>query len=81
MEPNNKSNGALIGSIIIILILIVGGIYFYTTRVSQAPSLPANNTEASALRADLNALEAQMNTNTHSSNEEFMVNSYTVESY
>jgi len=35
MEPTQekKSNGALIGSIIIILVLIIGGIYVWTTQM------------------------------------------------
>lgn len=36
MEPTqNKTNGALIGSIIIIIILIVGGIYLLKTKTLQ----------------------------------------------
>ena len=38
MEDNQqKSNGALIGSFIVILILIIGGLYLMKTQVSQAP--------------------------------------------
>ena len=35
MEPEKKSNGALIGSIIIIIILIVGGIYIWQSKVQK----------------------------------------------
>ena len=35
MEPEKKSNGALIGSIIIIVILIIGGIYIWQTNVKE----------------------------------------------
>jgi len=33
MEPEKKSHGALIGSIIIIIILIIGGLYIWQSRV------------------------------------------------
>ena len=36
MEPEKKSNGALIGSIIIIIILIVGGIYIWQSKMQKA---------------------------------------------
>ena len=32
MEPAKKSNGALVGSIIVIIILIIGGIYVWQMR-------------------------------------------------
>ncbi|MFA6397450.1 MAG: hypothetical protein WDK96_01200 [Candidatus Paceibacterota bacterium] len=32
----SKSHGALIGSIIVVVILIIGGIYFWNTDVKQA---------------------------------------------
>lgn len=40
MEPEKKSNGALVGSIIIIIILVIGGIYFWQTSLKErtAPS-------------------------------------------
>ena len=37
MEPNQKSNGALVGSIIIIIILVLGGIYLWTSKTKEAP--------------------------------------------
>ncbi len=50
MESNNqsqeqKSNGALVGSIIIVIILIIGGIYFWQTSVKGKikPALPDQN--------------------------------------
>jgi len=68
MEPNietpkKKSNGALVGSIIIILILIIGGIYLASTKVKEAKdqanineaqtTLPADNLSASDNLADI----------------------------
>ncbi len=38
MEPEKKSNGALIGSIIVIIILIAGGVYFWMTKMEQEES-------------------------------------------
>ncbi|HNW71352.1 MAG TPA: hypothetical protein PKZ36_01425 [Candidatus Paceibacterota bacterium] len=35
MEPEKKSHGALIGSIIIIVILIIGGIYIWQSKVKE----------------------------------------------
>jgi len=35
MEPEQKSNGALIGLIIIVIILIIGGIYFWKNNVKE----------------------------------------------
>ena len=43
MEPTQqKSNGALVGSIIIIIILILGGIYFLKSGIKNAPA-PTDN--------------------------------------
>jgi len=36
MEPEKKSHGALIGSIIIIIILIIGGLYIWQSKVKNA---------------------------------------------
>lgn len=45
MEPTQKSNGALIGSTIIIIILILGGIYFWRTNLKNLKENEAPNTE------------------------------------
>ncbi len=37
MEPEQKSNGALTGSIIIIVILIIGGLYLWKTVLKEKP--------------------------------------------
>lgn len=36
MEPQQKSNSALVGSIIIIIILVIGGIFFFRSNI-RAP--------------------------------------------
>ena len=65
MEPEKKSNGALVGLVIIIIILIVGGIYILMSNQkavelqnSQAQSRNVTNQDAAAL----NALEQDSNT-------------------
>jgi hypothetical protein len=35
METEKKSNGALFGSIVIIIILIIGGIYLFITKLEE----------------------------------------------
>lgn len=35
MEPEKKSHGALIGSIIVIVILIIGGLYIWQTKIKE----------------------------------------------
>lgn len=35
MDQNKKSNGALIGSIIVIIILVVGGIYVFKMNIQK----------------------------------------------
>ncbi len=61
MESDQKSNGAFVSSIIIIIILIVGGIYLFKKTPANAPT-PQNGTEA-LLESDLNStadLEAEL---------------------
>ncbi|MEO5635420.1 MAG: hypothetical protein ABIS26_02195 [Candidatus Paceibacterota bacterium] len=55
MPPEQKSNGALIGSIVVIVILIIGGIYFWKHSVEnkEAPEPQVQNSAAS-LDAELN---------------------------
>jgi len=65
MEPDKKSNGALIGLIIIIFLLVVGGIYVWqsnrdalqktpTPVVTEEDSNELNTLEASLETADTN---------------------------
>ncbi|MFZ2205620.1 MAG: hypothetical protein WAV23_03440 [Minisyncoccia bacterium] len=73
MEPNKiqheeRTSGALIGSVIIIIILIVGGIYFWQTslkeKLDQAPANTnlENTTDTSGLplniQKDLNNINS-----------------------
>lgn len=59
MEPEQKSNGALIGSIIIVIILIIGGIYFWQTSLKEevAPNSDLSSSNTSSLEADLNSID------------------------
>ena len=67
MEPEKKSNGALIGSIIIIIILLVGGIYIWQSKVKNLPikntenTVQTNETTTADLN-DLNTLDQDLNT-------------------
>jgi hypothetical protein len=73
MEPDKKSNGAVIGSVIVILILILGGVYLWTAnslkvkegvaRTAQDKNMAQLN-EASAIEADLDSIDAENNANT-----------------
>jgi len=72
MEPNQekKSYGALIGSVIIIVILVLGGIYFWMSKQNtemQIQETPTLNEESSNLNAEdeataseLSSLEAEL---------------------
>lgn len=63
MEPNKKSNGALIGSIIIILILVIGGIYIWQSKtVKEAEMKKIQEENLMQLEAnELKALEQYLN--------------------
>lgn len=64
MEPEKKSHGALIGSIIIIVILIIGGIYVWQSRIKDLKMKEQLQAEAiNALTSDeLNKLEEELGT-------------------
>lgn len=67
MEPEKKSHGALIGSIIVIIILIIGGIYIWQNKAKQMKlekekqQLEMQSSQQQDLE-DLNALEQELNT-------------------
>lgn len=66
MDQNKKSNGALIGSIIVIIILVVGGIYVFKMNIQKAKdtqkaneqintaNVLSSSDETAAIEADLN---------------------------
>ncbi len=56
MEPEQKSNGAFIGLIIIIIILSVGGIYIWQSN-KKAPEPIQNSQTGSLTNQDVAALE------------------------
>lgn len=72
MEPNQekKSYGALIGSVIIIVILVLGGIYFWMSQQNTATQLQDTqttgeqnsqlNNEDTTATSELNDLEAEL---------------------
>lgn len=68
MEPEKKSHGALIGSIIIIIILIIGGLYIWQTKVKEMKlqQEQQDQLKAEALNSanmnELNSLEEDINT-------------------
>jgi len=55
MEPEQKSNSALIGIIIIIIILLIGGIYFWKNSRTKEPENPSVSDTAGSSAADLDA--------------------------
>lgn len=63
MEPEKKSNGALIGLIVIIIILIIGGIYIWQSSKNNVEKI--QNSQAALTEQDaaaLDALESDINT-------------------
>lgn len=62
MEPDKKVNGAMVGLIIIILILVVGGIYIWQQSREAAP-VDNVGTEGEVMsEEELEALENEVNT-------------------
>ena len=60
MEPEQKSNGALIGSIIIIVILIIGGIYLWINmeKPTSSPVTEEQNQDSTAeLETEINSMD------------------------
>jgi len=77
MEPEKKSNGALVGSIVIIIILIIGGIYIWQTKVQKALEekiktentvVPEDTTELDALEQDLNTTDTNIDVDVNAIN-------------
>lgn len=62
METEKKSNGALIGSIVIIIILLIGGIYVYQSKVQKALEEKLQSENNISMEATiLDALEQDIN--------------------
>jgi len=61
MEPEKKSNGALVGLIVIVVILIIGGIYMWQSRVKS--TLEENKLNVTSVDTnELNTLEQTIDT-------------------
>jgi hypothetical protein len=69
MEPEKKSNGGLFGTIIIIIILVLGGLYMWQSKVEsplpedelQSESVTSSDeSELSALEGDVNGAETNV---------------------
>ena len=59
MEPQ-KSNGALIGSIIIIIILVLGGIYLLKNNMKEAPAPEQESSDMySEIETELNTMDLE----------------------
>ncbi len=63
METDQKSNGALVGLIIIIIILVLGGIYLWKVNLNK--TTPSENTavetseDTTSLEADVNSIDLE----------------------
>lgn len=69
MEPEKKSNGALVGLVIIVIILIIGGIYYWQnsmkkvvvpedTNVSESTNATSKaSSDTASLEADVNSID------------------------
>lgn len=59
MEPEKKSNGALVGLVVIVIILIIGGIYMWQSSMKDAGAPTDGLAQTEALsNQDAAALEA-----------------------
>ena len=60
MEPEQKTNGALVGSIIIIVILVLGGIYLLKNSIREAPAPePESSDVYSEIETELNTMDLE----------------------
>lgn len=64
MEPEKKSNGAFIGLIVIIIILIVGGVYIWQSNKAEKTDQNQNQSETITNQDSdqLDNLEAELKT-------------------
>lgn len=56
MEPEKKSNGTMVGIIIIIIILVIGGIYTWQSKVKE--TLKEKESQGDTLLNDASALDS-----------------------
>ncbi len=62
MEPEKKSNGALVGLIIIVIILVLGGAYLWFTKSKMTTNEEVNSRTTSPVTTqDSSALDALQN--------------------
>lgn len=58
MEEDTKTNGAFVGLVIIILILVIGGIYVWQMKIKEIARIKAQNEAQMAEQANIiSALE------------------------
>jgi hypothetical protein len=74
MEPEKKSNGAFVGLVIIVIILIVGGIYAWQSKVKYDNGLKlqteavttSDETDVNSLDQDVNSLDTNVGVDVNS---------------
>ena len=72
MEPEKKSDGAFVGLVIIIIILVIGGIYMWQSnknakeKMKESEISEQDSVELDALEQDLDALDLNLDVNTES---------------
>ncbi|MFA6520169.1 MAG: hypothetical protein WCT44_01025 [Candidatus Paceibacterota bacterium] len=60
MEPEKKSNGALVGLIIIILILVIGGLYMWQSSKTPAGETAPSDSVSASDSTELDALGQEL---------------------
>ena len=58
MEPEKKSNGALVGLIVIIIILVIGGAYLWQKNNNVLNKIDESSTEENVTNEDSSELDA-----------------------
>lgn len=61
MEPEKKSNGALVGLIIIVIILVVGGFYLWKVGSKEVTPPAENPTDIGGTSEDTLNIETDLN--------------------
>ena len=60
MDQNQKSNGAMVGLIVIVLILIIGGIYMWNQNMKQKALDVTNDTPDASQATSATQLDANI---------------------